>query len=72
MCPYQIFGFDGGIILDRKNPETIQMKENKSLAMAYVIPQSRITQVYKSMFALKQGTLFPELDKPFMGKRGVC
>jgi len=44
--------------------------ENKALAMAYIIPQQRITQVYKSIDALKRGTLFPELDKPFMG-RGV-
>ena len=57
--------------MDRNNPETSQMNDNKALAMAYIIPQSTITQVYKSVYALKQGTLFPELDKPFLGKREV-
>ena len=40
------------------------------LAMAYIVMQSQITQLYKTEFALKQGTIFPELDKPFMRGRG--
>ncbi len=42
-----------------------------SLAMAYVLMQPPITKVYRPEDALKQGTLFPELDKPFMGHMGV-
>ena len=42
-----------------------------SLAMAYVIMQPRITKVYDTGNALTKGTLFPELDKPWMGKRGA-
>ena len=57
--------------MEKDNPQTLQMPEMKSFAMAYVIPQLKIAQVYKSAFALKQGTLFPELDKPFIGKKGA-
>lgn len=42
-----------------------------SLAMAYVIMQPEITGVYSPEDALRQGTLFPELDKPFLGYGGV-
>lgn len=51
--------------------ETGHMPNNLSLAMAYVLPQKQITQVYKTDVALKQGTLFPDLDKPFIGKGAV-
>ena len=51
--------------------QVTQVPEKKSLAMAYIIPQSKITQVYKSAYALNQGTLFPELDKPFLGEKEV-
>ncbi len=40
-----------------------------SLAMAYVLMQPPITKVYKAEDALKVGTLFPDLDKPFLGYR---
>ena len=42
-----------------------------SLAMAYIVTQPPITQVYHPEDALKQGTLFPELVKPFVGSRGA-
>ena len=35
------------------------------LAMAYV-PKQRLTTVYREDKALQNGTLFPDLDKPFM------
>ena len=41
-----------------------------SLAMAYVPMQPQISNVYNTGEALKIGTLFPELDKPWLGKRG--
>ena len=39
-----------------------------ALAIAYVRWQELAT-VYEPEEALKQGTLFPELDKPFYGRR---
>ena len=42
-----------------------------ALAMAYV-PWQRFSQTYDLSKALCVGTIFPELDKPFCGKRGVC
>lgn len=41
------------------------------LAMAYV-PWQRWNQTYELDKALMCGTLFPELNKPFYGKRGGC
>ena len=37
------------------------------LAMAYV-PMQTFDQTYETMCALQNGTLFPELNKPFSGK----
>lgn len=48
-------------------------KENciseKPLAMAY-IPWQKFSKTYEPQKALMRGTIFPELDKPFIGKRG--
>ena len=41
------------------------------LAMAYV-PWQHFNKTYDLSKALCVGTIFPELDKPFCGKRGVC
>lgn len=41
------------------------------LAMAYV-PKQKLCEVYDVETALVNGTLFPELDKPFLGKGGCC
>ena len=41
------------------------------IAMAYV-PWQRFGQTYDLCKAFRAGTIFPELDKPFRGKRGVC
>ena len=37
------------------------------LTMAYV-PMQKFGEVYSENDALKRGTLFPELDKPFYGR----
>ena len=42
-----------------------------ALAMAYV-PWQLWDQTYNLEKALQVGTIFPELDKPFLGKRGGC
>ena len=50
------------------NCDPLQMQP---LAMAYV-PWQRFGQTYELSKALCAGTIFPELDKPFCGKRGCC
>ena len=40
------------------------------LAMAYV-PWQEFECTYEPMQALRAGTIFPELDKPFYGRRGM-
>ena len=42
--------------------------EDPAYAIAYVRWQE-LSQVYEPEEALKQGTLFPALDKPFYGRR---
>ena len=39
-------------------------------AMAYV-PCQKFTDTYDLSYALNVGTIFPQLCKPFCGKRGV-
>lgn len=46
---------------------TPALPENPVVAMAYV-PFQTDTTTYDEMKALKAGTLFPVLDKPFMGR----
>jgi len=41
-----------------------------ALAMAYVPFQQQIREVYTPQEAFDNGTLFPELNKPFYGERG--
>ena len=45
--------------------------EDFPVAMAYV-PWQRWNTVYDLERALCTGTIFPELDKPFLGVRGGC
>lgn len=40
------------------------------LAMAYV-PTQEWNDIYSEDLALCKGTLFPELDKPFLGRKQV-
>jgi len=42
--------------------------DNMPLAMAYV-PMQKWKNVYNNDVALKRGTIFPELDLPFLGGR---
>ena len=42
--------------------------EDSAYAIAYVRWQD-LSQIYEPEEALKQGTLFPALDKPFYGRR---
>lgn len=52
------------------NKESIASPNNKSLAMAYV-PQQNWRNLYSPEVALNRGTLFAELDKPFIGEEAV-
>ncbi|MCL1807891.1 MAG: spore coat associated protein CotJA [Oscillospiraceae bacterium] len=45
-------------------------EERKPLAMVFITPQQQIVNTLAPIEALRAGTLFPELNKPFMGKRG--
>lgn len=44
--------------------------DNMPLAMAYV-PMQRWGKVYSNDVALNRGTIFPELDLPFLGHGGM-
>ena len=44
-----------------------RLSEQFPVAMAYV-PWQRLEKMYPPETALHRGTLFPELDKPFMGR----
>jgi len=59
-------------------PETTDMDvqhhgstPSRPLTMAFVACQEEITDTYETGEALRNGTLFPELDKPFTGRREV-
>ena len=45
------------------------LPKNPQVAMAYV-PFQQLGSVYPAEKSLDAGTLFPELDKPFYGRRG--
>jgi len=36
------------------------------------VPWQQFTNSYEPEQAFMVGTIFPELDKPFLGKRGAC
>lgn len=45
--------------------------DNFVIAMAYV-PWQKFDRIYENLeIAYKEGTIFPELNKPFMGRRCV-
>lgn len=48
-----------------------QSMSSKPLAMAYV-PWQQFKTVYELNEALKYGTIFPELNLPFLGSKGGC
>lgn len=53
------------------NNNRIPPDNNEGLAIAYVKPQSMQNRTYDLKTALQKGTIYPCLDKPFLGK-GVC
>ena len=50
------------------NCHTMGSVDEMALTMAYV-PWQHFSETYEPAKALKQGTIFPELDKPFYGRR---
>ena len=50
-----------------KNKERPALPEDASVTMAYV-PLQFLEKTYEADEALKNGTLFPELNKPFLGR----
>lgn len=52
------------------NSEMYSPIEHLPIAMAYV-PCQKFSTTYDLNYALRVGTVFPELCKPFCGKRGV-
>lgn len=51
------------------NPEMYTHADHMEPAMAYV-PSQQLTTTYDLCYALNVGTIFPQLCKPFCGKRG--
>ncbi|MDP4108656.1 MAG: spore coat associated protein CotJA [Bacillota bacterium] len=54
--------------VDMANVQMFEMR-NMVLTMAYV-PDQQWDKTYEPDTGLSRGTIFPELDKPFMGKGG--
>lgn len=54
-----------------KTSEMFQHLQHLPVAMAYV-PDQKMGTVYEPAYALQAGTIFPQLCKPFCGKRGGC
>lgn len=52
-------------------PYANMLHENVPLAMAYV-PIQEFSTVFDLCEGLKNGTIFPELYKPFLGSKGGC
>lgn len=48
---------------------TPPLPNNPTVTMAYVPFQSYINKLYIPSEALEAGTIFPVLDKPFLGRR---
>jgi len=57
------------IIADKKMSDSTSLSE-KSLGMAYVPWQQSFGTVYDLDKAFCKGTIFPCLDKPFLGRSG--
>ena len=51
--------------------EMFQHLQHLPVTMAYV-PDQQMASVYEPGYALQAGTIFPQLCKPFCGKRGSC
>lgn len=55
------------VSLDCEQPDSVLPKE-MPIGMLYV-PFQRWRKVYEPMVGLERGTIFEELDKPFIGER---
>ncbi len=60
-------GFNRSAMSNVRSGYTSALPENPVVAMAYVPFQTDI-KTYDDFQALKAGTLFPVLDKPFVGR----
>lgn len=76
MNPEKMFGFEDQ---DRKMPDKMPPRmpaddreciDKMPLAMSYV-PRQTWKGTYEVEKALEQGTIFPELDLPFLGYKGA-
>ena len=56
---------------ERSGCEISFMPAAPALAMAYV-PMQHFHNVYELDEAMQYGTIFPELNKPFLGWKGRC
>lgn len=56
--------------IQRRNQEMYEHIDQMEPAMAYV-PCQRFSTVYDLGYSLKAGTVFPQMCKPFCGKRGM-
>lgn len=55
---------------DSREGESCLREPEFAVAMAYV-PWQYFKETYELDKALEIGTIFPELDRPFMGRRGM-
>lgn len=53
--------------MDKRHFSELRLPEGFPPAMAYV-PWQELDSMFPPEIALRQGTLFPELDKPFEGR----
>ena len=51
-------------------PGRTDVYNRQPLAMAFITAQPQITSTFDALEALRKGTLFPELYKPFMCSGG--
>lgn len=56
--------------MDNNKEPTCQCLDDLPLAMAYV-PMQKWGEQYAPAVALERGTIFPELDLPFIGEEAV-
>lgn len=56
--------------MNQENKMSMGCIDNMPIAMAYV-PWQDFTKTYEPQKALLAGTIFPELDLPFLGRNGV-
>lgn len=62
--------FDECFDIDKEAAALFMDNGNMVLAMAYV-PWQEWGELYDEELALQKGTLFAELDKPFLGRKQV-